>query len=283
MVWFNVDDGLTTNPKVLSIPRGERLAVIGLWSMAGSWCGKHLTDGAIPRFMLDEWGASEDQAQHLIDVGMWRKTSKGYQFLNWDEYQQTKQEVEEKRRKERERKDRYRKEKADREANGPNGVPAGVPVGQDVGREAESDPPIPSLPFPSLPIPINASRGDAKPSRKKPELPLPESWAPTAEHVKRARERGVDLVAEVENFRLHAETHDRRAANWNGAFTMWLNRSRPVAVVAAAPEPQSELEEKRRVWLSARGIPWEEYLERKDEPGWLESVKALPPREVAHA
>jgi hypothetical protein len=165
MVWFSVDDGLSTNPKVLSIPRAERLAVIGLWTLAGSWCGQHLTDGAIPRFMLDEWGGTEEQAQHLIDVGMWRKTSKGYQFSHWNEYQQTKQEVEEKRRKERDRKDRYRKEKADREAVSPGGVPAGVPVGQDAGRGEASGHPFPSLPFPSLPIPIATQFGGEVRSR----------------------------------------------------------------------------------------------------------------------
>lgn len=282
MVWFNVDDGLTTNPKVLSIPRAERLGVIGLWAMAGSWCGQHLTDGAVPRFMLDEWGGSEEQAAHLVEVGMWRKTSKGYQFANWDEYQQTKSEVEEKRRKERERKDAYRKKIADQKGDGPAGTSGGTPAGQDVGRGAESGPPIPSLPIPSLPIPITSSGDDAK----KPEVRLPRGWAPTSSHYERARETGVDIAAEVESFRLHAETHDRHAANWNSAFTTWLKkaaeRQGPVRAVASVP-PLSEHEQKQRAWLSARGIGWEEYLERKDEPGFIESLKRIKPKEAVNA
>jgi hypothetical protein len=56
---------------------------------------------------------------------------------------------------------------------------------------------------------------------------LPKDWAPTADHMKRAKELRVDLMDEVENFRLHAETHDRQAVNWNGAFTTWLKKSKP--------------------------------------------------------
>lgn len=60
-------------------------------------------------------------------------------------------------------------------------------------------------------------------------MPLPASWAPTAEHIARAKDLGVDVIDEAENFRLHAETHDRRAANWNGAFTTWLKKSKQFA------------------------------------------------------
>lgn len=57
---------------------------------------------------------------------------------------------------------------------------------------------------------------------KRRETGLPDSWAPTAAHIERAKTAGIDVVREAEAFRLHAETHDRRAANWNAAFTTWL-------------------------------------------------------------
>lgn len=63
--------------------------------------------------------------------------------------------------------------------------------------------------------------------RKKPALPMPEGWAPNAAHYARARESRIDVAREAEAFRLHAETHDRRAANWNAAFTTWLSKARP--------------------------------------------------------
>ncbi|MGO1547993.1 hypothetical protein [Microbacterium gubbeenense] len=62
---------------------------------------------------------------------------------------------------------------------------------------------------------------------KKKSMRLPSSWSPTADHVKRAQEAGINLLREAEAFRLHAETHDRHAANWNSAFTTWLKKSKP--------------------------------------------------------
>lgn len=56
---------------------------------------------------------------------------------------------------------------------------------------------------------------------------LPKDWAPTASHFQLAKQRGVDVAAEAEAFRLHAETHDRHAARWNAAFTSWLKKARP--------------------------------------------------------
>lgn len=61
------------------------------------------------------------------------------------------------------------------------------------------------------------------------ETRLPKDWAPTANHMELAKSRGVNLVAEADNFRLHAETHDRHAARWNAAFTTWLKKAKPSA------------------------------------------------------
>jgi hypothetical protein len=67
----------------------------------------------------------------------------------------------------------------------------------------------------------------ANEAKKKPDIRMPKDWAPTREHYERAKEMGVDIADAVENFRLHAETHDRHAASWNGAFTTWLKKTKP--------------------------------------------------------
>lgn len=54
---------------------------------------------------------------------------------------------------------------------------------------------------------------------------LPADWMPNQAHKQRAQELGLDLMEEAENFRLHAETHNRKAVQWNSAFTMWLKKS----------------------------------------------------------
>lgn len=76
------------------------------------------------------------------------------------------------------------------------------------------------------------SEEEEKRPRKKPETKLPESWQPTEEHAKRAREKNLNLEEIATDFRLHAETHDRRAANWNSAFTMWLRKAQPKQATA---------------------------------------------------
>ncbi len=65
------------------------------------------------------------------------------------------------------------------------------------------------------------TRAAGKP-RKKPSIHLPANWTPTDEHHKRAADQGIDLAGQVARFKAHAETNDRRAANWNAAFTQWL-------------------------------------------------------------
>jgi hypothetical protein len=73
---------------------------------------------------------------------------------------------------------------------------------------------------------------------KKPATKLPKSWAPTASHMEAAKAKNLDLVDEAENFRLHAETHDRRCASWNGAFATWLKRATPKQPQSASPWSQ---------------------------------------------
>lgn len=72
-------------------------------------------------------------------------------------------------------------------------------------------------------------------AKRKPETVLPAGWVPTAAHFERAKDGRIDIAAEVESFKLHAETHDRRAANWNSAFTTWLTKAKPAVPVKRDP------------------------------------------------
>jgi DNA-binding transcriptional ArsR family regulator len=120
---------------------------------------------------------------------------------------------------------------------------------------------------------------EQKPPRKKPETALPVWWRPTPVHAEKARALGLDLHAEEESFRLHAEAHDRRAASWNAAFTMWLSKAagfRGAGVAPAVPKPvRTSLTAEQVIWLRDRRVSVEEYEERKNEPGWLESLTKM--------
>ena len=81
-------------------------------------------------------------------------------------------------------------------------------------------------PHPQLPSSNEEGSGENK-KRKKPATPLPQEWMPTKAHQDRAREKNLDLLEEAEKFRNHAESVDRRAVNWNSAFSNWLIKAQP--------------------------------------------------------
>lgn len=58
--------------------------------------------------------------------------------------------------------------------------------------------------------------------RRKPRHVLPEEWRPNEEHLKRARELGLNCRLERDKFRSHADAGGRVMANWDAAFTTWL-------------------------------------------------------------
>lgn len=93
MAWFKVDDGLHSSRKFLSIPKRQRFAALGVWTVAGSWCADELTDGHVPNFMLEVWGVPPSAPAALVEAGLWERESDGYLFCNWLEYQPRKADV----------------------------------------------------------------------------------------------------------------------------------------------------------------------------------------------
>lgn len=83
MTWFKVDDGFESHPKVLALYDGPCPAdAIALWTLAGSWCGAKLTDGAVPRGYVAR-SPHRAGAAELVRVGLWFETPDGFQFHQW--------------------------------------------------------------------------------------------------------------------------------------------------------------------------------------------------------
>ena len=96
-----------------------------------------------------------------------------------------------------------------------------------------------------------------KSARKKRATRLPSDWKPTEKHWEK-RHDAIDVKAEAEKFKLHAEANYRRQVNWNAAFSQWLLNARPSKAVATpAPRPISvhDLE------APPSGLTDEEYLQ----------------------
>lgn len=94
MVWFRVDDGLSSSDWVLRIPRPHRMAAVGVWTTAGAWAARNETDGFVPDYVLDEWPTASRVALHLVSCGVWEQVSGGFQFARWapDQYLATQNE-----------------------------------------------------------------------------------------------------------------------------------------------------------------------------------------------
>lgn len=123
----------------------------------------------------------------------------------------------------------------------PTVTPPVAPNSASTDPQPDPSPGVPPTPSPSptplLPVLPDADAPGAaqsKPSgRRRPERPLPDDWAPNEKHAQQAREARADLVLEAERFRNHAQTHDRRARDWDAAFRNWLTRAQPTSQAVA--------------------------------------------------
>jgi hypothetical protein len=144
MSWFKVDDKFHASKEVKSIPREQRVAAIGLWTLAGAWSSDHLSDGFIPTYMIEDFAASTDLADALVKATLWTKRRDGYTFRNWAKWQQTREEVEAKRAAVTERVRRHRAKNTENSGDD-NG---------DVTRYERDETPPPSRPVPTRDEPL---------------------------------------------------------------------------------------------------------------------------------
>ena len=116
MVWFRVDDGFHDHPKVEALLESKHASdAIALWTLAGSWCSKQLTDGEISTSKVARLGIRNHAkaAHELVRVRLWEQTESGFRFHQWTECQRTREDVVQTRR---EASDRMRRTRANQKA-----------------------------------------------------------------------------------------------------------------------------------------------------------------------
>jgi hypothetical protein len=212
VTWFKVDDKLHDHRKA----RAAKKAAMGVWVLAGSWAADNLTDGFVPESVLSRWGTKADAAR-LVEVGLWHIDAQdgedGWRFHEWEGRQPTRSEV-------------LTKREVRAEAGRAGGFASGRSRREAKPKQVAS----PTVEPPSRPVP----------SRPEPTTPngvvpaadtrLPGSWEPNSDHQSRALRCGLDLEREAEKFRAHADENERRAKNWNAAFTRWLIQASEYAI-----------------------------------------------------
>ncbi len=84
MTWFKVDDSFYDHPKVFDAPD----CAVALWTRAGTWSARNLTEGFVPAGMPARLCDDPDTAiRELVRRGLWSRVKDGYRFHDWDVYQ----------------------------------------------------------------------------------------------------------------------------------------------------------------------------------------------------
>ena len=148
MTWFRVDDNLGDHPKVIKLlgMRGGA-ASLGHWTLVGSWCAKHETDGALPAGLLKRLDIPAKSAASLVIARLWDAGDDSYQVHNYLRYNPSHEELEAKRKATRERVAKHRDK------------PPGDSAGNGVTNEIVPDP-YPTRPVPTLPNPEESTPPD---------------------------------------------------------------------------------------------------------------------------
>lgn len=217
MVWFKVDDGFYTSKKVLSIPRVQRLPAVGLWTMAGNWSGRELSDGVVPAYVLAEMGSTPKLRQALITARLWLdQGSGGIEFHDWAKYQPTREKVLADRAKAAERQAKRRSSHDEYDSS--HGVTSGELHAES---PSESHDPDPTRPDPTS----TSNEVDEKPPRKRGTR-IPEPFIVNGEMRAWAKERvpGVDVNSSTERFVNHWRSTTRGATklDWLATWRNWL-------------------------------------------------------------
>lgn len=162
MVWFRVDDGLPQSIKILSIPRLERAAAVGLWTLAGAWSAGQLTDGFVPDYVVAELPGGGTHRDYLLIANLWAAVTHpvtqepGIRFHDWADYQPSKVDVEIERARRAAKQKAYRERKRTEQdaqiVTGHTGVTGGP-------RYRVPTQPSPAQPDPAQPSPVRSSFG----------------------------------------------------------------------------------------------------------------------------
>ena len=202
-LYARFDIGMDEHPKIMLLSDAAFRALIE----STFYARRQMTDGFLrEQVVLRKWGAAvaDELSSNDSERPSWVRVAEGWRIHDFSEHQTTRADIEAKREAGR----RGGLQKAT------NRVAPATEVLEQKGSntlaktETETDTKTASPP-------------------KARETVLSVDWAPTADHIKRAKELGVDVLNEAETFRLHADAHERRAVNWNAAFTMWLKKAKP--------------------------------------------------------
>lgn len=234
MTWFRVDDSFPQHPKVLAIPRRDRVAAIGLWTLAGTWCAAQLTDGHLGGHMVAELAASQKHADLLVRVGLWETVEGGYQVHDYLDYNPSAEEV---------RADQARKHEAKARAGRAGGIASGVARRKHSRSSDEAETKQTGSETKPRPDPSPTASSEAVPRKRGHRIP--DDFRPSDDLCAWARDRGFNdaQITEItETFTRHWQAASGASASkldWPKAWQNWVAKEDPRRVrgvsLAAVP------------------------------------------------
>lgn len=244
MTWFKVDDGFWSNPKTMTMSE----AATSLWVRAGAYACQHLTDGFIDASLLSVLG-SRDAADELVARGLWKKERGGFQFHDWDDYQETRAIVLQRREQAKERMQRAREAKKRSREHIANEQRTSREVPRKFAAGSHN-------PDPTRPDPATTPNGVVEGARKRAPsqaTALPHGWSPDDDLIAEMRSEcpGVDLDHETRKFRDYwiAQGGQRgRKKDWRATWRNWIRRAAENAPTRARPNTHE-------AWSTPAGEP----------------------------
>lgn len=229
MTWFRIDDSFADHPRVVAAGN----AAIGLWTKAGAWSMRHLTEGFIPTAIARQLGTPAE-AKKLVTVGLWLVVDDGFMFFRFAEgadgtkRQETKEEAEARKRNAR---DRQRRRRGGAQETTTIGDLPSADVTPDVTRDSRVSHDVVTRPSSSSSSSSPPSEGES--AADKPRSPragatrIPEPFVLTRE----MREWAADETPNVDPDRATREfvdfwrgaTRDATKKDW---VAVWRNRMR---------------------------------------------------------
>jgi len=268
--WLELDDGILEHPKFIRAAKLGGSEAVHLWLGLRAYCGKHLTDGAIPRDMLYEVRGPSNAKKRaaslavLFAVGLLEDdgaaTVQMHDFLEWSSSRDA---VLAARDRARERKARSRGSHAVTDAVTPLAVPPVVtnpsPLLSSSTPLTERDPPTPSVFAPQGADIAKADLDSFAPDPPKPKARerkprqaqwrrFPADFEPDDSHRKLAAQLGLNLAQQL----LEIRDHEFAQPKSDAAATLrtWLRNAPKFGAAtlggprAHRPDPRNEAQDR---------------------------------------
>ena len=107
MTWTKLDDSFYDNPKI--VEAGNEVA--GAFARSLSYCGRHNTDGKLPKAVGDNIAIRKRVIDSLLELGLWVADGRQYFIPDYLEFNPSAEQVEKDREAARERMRELRKNK----------------------------------------------------------------------------------------------------------------------------------------------------------------------------